>query len=40
MQKTGQCYYLDDDGQLWLAESYQKENGVVTTQSIEILEET
>jgi len=36
MEKTGECYYRDDNGYLWLAESYMDDDGVVTTQSIQI----
>jgi hypothetical protein len=31
--KTGECYYLDEDGNLCLATSYCDENGHVTTSS-------
>ncbi len=34
--KTGECYYLDDAGQLWLACSYCDENGVVTTVQVPV----
>jgi len=37
MIKTGECYFRDDNGSLWLAESFE-EDGVVTTQSILIEE--
>ena len=30
--KTGECYYRDDEGQLWLAESFVDAKGVTTTQ--------
>jgi len=29
--KTGECYFRDDAGALWLAESFQDEAGVVTS---------
>jgi hypothetical protein len=38
MTKTGECYYLDDDGSLWLAISYVDFEGVVTTQDVLIQE--
>lgn len=34
--KTGECYYLDENGSLWLAVSYQDESGVVTTTSFKV----
>lgn len=36
MIKTGECYYRDEAGALWLAESYVNEAGEVVTQSVEI----
>jgi hypothetical protein len=36
--KTGECYFKDEAGQLWLAISYQYENGLVETVQIEITE--
>lgn len=36
MVKTGECYYRDEAGALWLAESYVNERGEVTTQAVEI----
>lgn len=39
MEKTGECYYRDKEGQFWLYESYKDKDGVVFTQSIEITEE-
>lgn len=30
-QKTGECYWRDDAGQLWLAESFVDEHGTVET---------
>lgn len=33
MTETGQVFYLDDDGVLWLAVSYTNDQGVVTTQA-------
>ena len=32
MVKTGECYWRDADGALWLAESFQDKFGNVTTQ--------
>ncbi len=32
--KTGECYFLDDEDNLWLAESYQDDAGEVTTRFI------
>jgi len=29
--KTGECYYRDETGALYLSESFQDEAGVVTT---------
>jgi len=29
--KTGECFFRDDDGRLWLAESFIDIDGVVTT---------
>ena len=31
MEKTGECYYRDENGALWLAESFVDKKGVVTT---------
>lgn len=39
MIKTGECYYRDEDGKLWLAESFVDKDGNVTTQSVEVTEE-
>lgn len=37
--KTGECYYRDEFGCLWLAESYlETEDGTVTTQDVEVEE--
>lgn len=34
--KTGECFWMDDQGQLWLAESWQNPEGVVqTTQTLQ-----
>lgn len=38
MIKTGECYYYDEMGNLWLAISYVDENDVVSTQNILIAE--
>ena len=29
--KTGECYFRTENGDLWLAESFENEDGVVTT---------
>lgn len=35
LTKTGECYFRDELGQLWLAESYVNEaTGEVTTQDL------
>jgi len=34
LKKTGECYWRDDEGRLWLATSYVDEDGVVTTQNM------
>lgn len=34
--KTGECYFRDEDGNLWLAISYQDENGTVTTIQVDV----
>lgn len=31
MKKTGECYWRDEFGALWLAESFVDEAGAVTT---------
>ena len=36
MIKTGECYWRDEEGRLWLAQSYQDDDGVVVTQSTEM----
>lgn len=36
MTKTGEVYFRDEAGALWLAESFVSEAGVVTTQATEI----
>jgi len=33
MTKTGECYFIDDNGCLWLATSYIDDNGNVTTEN-------
>lgn len=40
MTKTGECYFRDEEGVLWLAESFVDEDGYVTTQHIQIDERT
>jgi len=37
--KTGECYSRDEDGNLWIAESYVDQNGQVTTQSMKVDEQ-
>jgi hypothetical protein len=39
MTQTGQVYYRDEDGALWLAVSYVDAKGVVTTQATLIPED-
>lgn len=39
MQKTGECYFRDDEGNLWIAESFCDKLGVVTTVSTQIQEQ-
>ena len=39
MQKIGECYFRDDDGNLWIAESFCDKLGVVTTRSTQIQEQ-
>lgn len=39
MIKTGECYCRDEDGNLWLAESYIDENGDVFTHTNRIPED-
>lgn len=34
MTKTGEVYFRESDGSLWLATSYVNSKGVVSTQSI------
>lgn len=31
LTKPGECYYRDEAGQLWLAESWMDEDGAVTS---------
>lgn len=38
-EKTGEVFYRDENGQLWLAESFVDENGEVVTQDIIVEEE-
>ena len=38
--KTGEVYWVDDAGVRWLAESFEDENGVVTTTQTEVPPET
>ncbi len=39
-QKTGQVYYIGENGELKLAASFVDENGVVTTEDIVFDEKT
>jgi hypothetical protein len=39
MIKTGECYWRDEDGNLWLAESFLVEDGTTYTQDF-LLEKT
>jgi len=34
--KTGECYFLDEEGVLWLCESFVDEGGNVTSTSIAV----
>lgn len=34
--KTGECYFRDEAGALWLAESFTDADGKVTTQQVEV----
>lgn len=36
--KTGECYFRDEFGVLWLCESFEDENGVVYSTRSEVLE--
>lgn len=36
MKKTGECFFRDEAGALWLAESFVDADGNVITQQIEI----
>lgn len=38
MTKTGECYWRDEFDQLWLAESWVDENGVVSTTQTAVAE--
>lgn len=35
MKKTGEVYVKDEQGVVWLATSYEDENGQVSTQSVQ-----
>lgn len=39
MIKTGECYYRDEDNNLWRAESYVDDEGKVTTVTTKVEEE-
>lgn len=36
--KSGECYYRDEDGNLWIAESFVDDKGVVTTEAKQVQE--
>lgn len=36
--KTGEVFWRDEEGILWLCESFEDENGVVTTQTTRVEE--
>lgn len=36
MKKTGEVYFRDEAGALWFCESFVDEDGVATTQQVEI----
>jgi hypothetical protein len=36
LTKTGECFFREEDGSLWLAESFVDNKGVVTTQQMQI----
>lgn len=36
MVKTGECYFRDELGNLWIAESFVDGAGVVTTQHMQL----
>ena len=38
LKKTGECYFRDENGDLWLAESFCDKLGVITTVSTQIQE--
>ena len=35
LTKTGECFFREEDGSLWLAESFVDDKGVVTTQQMQ-----
>lgn len=37
--KTGEVFWRDEEGQLWLCESFQDEAGVATTKATRVVEE-
>lgn len=37
--KTGECYFMGEDGNIWLAESFQDESGLTWTKNTAQLEE-
>lgn len=36
MRKTGECYFRDEFGNLWIAESFVDNNDYVTTQQTQL----
>ena len=36
--KTGECYFRDEEGKLWLAESFIDDSGVTTTETKQVEE--
>ncbi|MFZ4807480.1 MAG: hypothetical protein ACOYLQ_09505 [Hyphomicrobiaceae bacterium] len=36
--KTGECFWVDEEGRLWRADSYRDGAGVVTTEQVLIAE--
>ena len=38
LTKTGECYSRDENGDLWVCESFVDQNGQVSTQSMRIEE--
>ena len=40
MTKTGECFYRDEEGFLWCAESFENENGEVITTTTKVEEQS